>query len=619
MIERSKTITMDRTSPPLSAIFPGGSDMGALIGTFDWARTPLGPIPGWPHGLTSAVGLMLPATAQIVLFWGPDLIALYNDAYARVVGDKHPWALGRPAREVWSEIWDELEPLLQGVLRTGETVSAKDRPFRLERRGYPEQAYFDISYSAVRDGTGAVAGVLCIVSETTERILAQRALAKTQERLSHALDASGMIGTFEWHIPTDTFHSDARFAAMFSVDPEKGETGASIAEYFGGLHPDDRDRIRRAVDRTIATGEKYVEEYRLLRQDDSIRWVEAHGGCVYDEAGKPVRFAGAVIDITERRQAEEVERGLAAIIASSDDAIISKDLNGIVTSWNRGAERLFGYRAEEMMGQPITILIPEDRQDEEVEILARLRRGERVENFETVRRRKDGSPVEASLTASPVKDAQGRIIGASKIARDITERRRAERLQRTLMHELNHRVKNTLATVQAIARQSFRSSSLGSRERETFEARLQAMSRAHDLLTRESWDGTDMAAVVAQVLAPYQRERFGIGGPDLRLTPRVALALTMALHELATNAAKYGALSTPAGRVAITWTVTLGDPPRLGLRWQESGGPPVSPSPEKGFGSRLIERSLALELGGEVHISYEPGGVVCDVRAPVSG
>ena len=169
------------------------------------------------------------------------------------------------------------------------------------------------------------------------------------------------------------------------------------------------------------------------------------------------------------------------------------------------------------------------------------------------------------------------IVGASKIARDITERRRAERLQQTLVHELNHRVKNILATVQAIARQTFRSGPLDSRARETFEARLHALSRAHDLLTRENWDGAEMAAVVAQVLAPYQRQRFEIEGPQLRLPPRVALALTLALHELATNAAKYGALSVPSGRVAITWAVRPGDPPHLALRWQEHGGPLVSP------------------------------------------
>jgi PAS domain S-box-containing protein len=331
-----------------------------------------------------------------------------------------------------------------------------------------------------------------------------------------------------------------------------------------------------------------------------------------------LRFPGVVIDITHRKQADEVERWLAAIIESSDDAIISKNLNGIITSWNRGAELLFGYRPEEVIGKSITILIPEDRQDEEPRILERLRRGERVDHFETIRRRKDGSLVEISLTISPVRDARGVIVGASKIARDISERKRAERLQETLVHELNHRVKNTLATVQAVARQSFRSSLVDSAARENFEARLHSLSNAHDLLTRENWDGAEMAAVVAQVLAPYPRQRFEIDGPKLRLAPNVALALTLALHELATNAVKYGALSVPSGRVAITWAIKPGDPPDLAFRWQEHGGPEVSPPTRKGFGSRLIERSLALELSGEVAITYDRAGVVCDVRAPVS-
>ena len=323
-------------------------------------------------------------------------------------------------------------------------------------------------------------------------------------------------------------------------------------------------------------------------------------------------------DISERKRIEEVEQWLAAIIESSNDAIISKNLESIVTSWNKGAERLFGYRAEEMIGAPITVLFPEDRQDEEERILERIRRGERVEHFESTRQRKDGSLVEVSLTISPVKDSRGRIIGASKIARDITKHKQAERLQRLLVHELNHRVKNILATVQAIARQTFSSGQWDNTARETFEARLLALSKAHDLLTRENWGGADLSQVVAEALAPYHRDRFEIGGPDVRVIPRMALALTLALHELATNAAKYGALSVPTGRIAVLWQVRPGDPPHLIFRWQERGGPLVSPPTQKGFGSRLIERSLALELAGEVNITYDPAGVVCEVCAPLS-
>jgi two-component sensor histidine kinase len=170
--------------------FPlGGGEMGALVRALDWSKTSLGPISAWPTHLKATISLMLPAQAQILLFWGREFVALYNDAYAPTIGAKHPKALGRPARENWAELWDDLEPLLRRVLGTGETVFAKDRPFYIERHGYPENVYFDISYSPVRDAAGKVEGVLCIVSETTERVVAQERqhllLRETNHRLKN--------------------------------------------------------------------------------------------------------------------------------------------------------------------------------------------------------------------------------------------------------------------------------------------------------------------------------------------------------------------------------------------------------------------------------------------------
>ena len=172
--------------------FPSdGGQMGALIRALDWSTTGLGPTAAWPAHLKAAINLMLPAQAQIVLFWGPEFIALYNDAYAPTIGEKHPRALGRPARESWTELWDDLEPLLRRVRESGETVVAKDRPFYIERHGYPENVYFDISYSPVRDEAGEVGGVLCIVNETTERIVAEERqrllLRETNHRLKNLL------------------------------------------------------------------------------------------------------------------------------------------------------------------------------------------------------------------------------------------------------------------------------------------------------------------------------------------------------------------------------------------------------------------------------------------------
>jgi PAS domain S-box-containing protein len=322
----------------------------------------------------------------------------------------------------------------------------------------------------------------------------------------------------------------------------------------------------------------------------------------------------------ERKRAEEARRTLAAIVASSHDAIISKDLDGVIGSWNGGAERMFGYAASEIVGKPVTLLIPVERLEEEDNILSRIRRGEGVE-CETVRRRKDGSLVDVSLTVSPIYDGGGRIVGVSKIARDITDRRRHERHQKTLVNELNHRVKNTLASVQSIASQTLRHSSTAAEAEKQITGRLVALSQAHDVLTKQSWEGAPLHQLVSQAVAPHcvpGVDRFDVEGPDIWLSPKSALAVTMALHELCTNAVKYGALSNDAGRVTIVWTVAADNSgPRLRLRWTERGGPKVEPPRRRGFGSRLVEHGLSHELGGEVRIVFDPSGVVCTIDAPV--
>lgn len=287
----------------------------------------------------------------------------------------------------------------------------------------------------------------------------------------------------------------------------------------------------------------------------------------------------------------QVEKRLASIIETSYDAILTKSLCGIVTSWNEGAERILGYTSAEMIGQSIMRLIPQDRPNEEPEILGRVSRGERVDPYETVRIHKDGSLINISLSVSPLKDQTGKVVGASAIARDITEKARAEQVQRLLVEEMKHRVKNSLATVQAIARQSLRSAS--DDERAVFTARLHALANAHDLLTQENWRHAPLREIISRALTPFETSRFTIAGPAVPIEASKSLQLTMAFHELATNAVKYGALSNASGQVRIDWTVLDGQSgPKLRICWEERGGPPVSPTNRKGFGSRLIQASL---------------------------
>ena len=251
---------------------------------------------------------------------------------------------------------------------------------------------------------------------------------------------------------------------------------------------------------------------------------------------------------------------------------------------------------------------------------ARALRGERVQGIEFQHRR-GGDSQWYRISGVPLRDAAGRVSGALLAIVDIDQEKRAAEHQKLLVNELNHRVKNTLATVQSIAAQTLRNADTTAEARDAVESRLLALSRAHDVLTRENWEGASLSEVVGQAVEPYRTEgdkRLHVAGPDVRLPPHMALALAMALQELATNAVKYGALSNSKGAVHITWTVHNGAfPPRLALRWAEMEGPRVKAPRRRGFGSRLIERSLAQDLDGTVKIEFAPQGVICVVDAPI--
>ena len=337
---------------------------------------------------------------------------------------------------------------------------------------------------------------------------------------------------------------------------------------------------------------------------------------IRDQSGRVIFLHPTGIDITERKQVERALhdreqrlRSLASIVESSDDAIVSKDLNGIITSWNKGAERVFGYTADEAIGQPITMVIPQDRHDEERTILTRIRRGERIEHFETVRQRKHGSLITVSLTVSPVKDAKCKIVGASKIARDITEQKRSQEQIATLAREAEHRTKNILAGVLAITKLSQSDTADGLKQ--AIEGRIRALANVHSLFAQSRWIGAELSAVAKQELAPYGQEtRVQIDGPQVLLEPGAAQAIAVVLHELATNAAKYGALSTAQGRVALKWSHEAGG--RLVLSWTETGGPAVEVPKRRGFGGRVIERMVA-DLKGTTRFDWHPEGLVCEI------
>jgi PAS domain S-box-containing protein len=303
---------------------------------------------------------------------------------------------------------------------------------------------------------------------------------------------------------------------------------------------------------------------------------------------------------------------LRSIVENSDDAIITKNLDGIISSWNKSAERIFGYTAEEVIGKPITILIPPDRDNEEPAILARLRRGERIDHYETVRQRSDGRLIDISLTVSPVKDAQGKIVGAAKIARDVTMRKEKDEHIAMLAREAEHRTKNILATVQATVNLSQSDTTAGLKR--AIAGRLRALAKLHDLFVKSHWTGAELSTIAAQELDPYRGEneaRVQIVGPQVWLEANTAQAIAVTLHELATNAAKYGALSVPKGQVELTWLRAADT--RLTIRWTEIGGPAVRKPTRQGFGTSVIGRMIRGQLKGTTHLDWRAEGLACEI------
>lgn len=344
--------------------------------------------------------------------------------------------------------------------------------------------------------------------------------------------------------------------------------------------------------------------------EEIVKAIAAHAAIAIDNAALLVE---ARRESEARRVAHEASAKLAAIVAYSDDAIVSKSLDGTITSWNASAERLFGYTVAEAIGQPITMLIPEERLHEEDMIIGGVREGRRTDHFETQRRRKDGSLVHVALTVSPIRDEDGVIVGASKIARDISERVHAQQQQTLLMREMNHRIKNLFALTRRLISLSARSATSVEELTKKLRERLTALARAHDLTISGEADGnrasTDLLSLVRAILSPYEadhREGLEIAGPEVSVGGSALTPLALVLHELATNAAKSGALSSPQGRLTVE---LVREDETVTLHWRERGGPAIAGVPAQvGFGSKL-EKATLTGLGATIEREWNPEGL----------
>ncbi|WP_261295306.1 ATP-binding protein [Sphingomonas hylomeconis] len=277
----------------------------------DWAQSPLGPREGWPPALRSTLALLLACPTPMFLAWGPDLLCFYNDAYRPILGYRSETALGRPFRDVWASIWSDIEPLVTTTL-AGESCTVTDMRLDLSRQGRPEESWWTFTYSPVFDDAGKIAGLLCVTGETTARVVAERERAAAAERLDLALSAGNSIGIWDWDVLADRVTADTRFATLYGIDPDKAAAGASIAEFFAGIHPDDLSRVQSEVLDAVERCGSFRSEYRLLNAEGRVRWVSAQGRCIAGADGRCERFPGVSYDITDRMTSELAIRAAKA-------------------------------------------------------------------------------------------------------------------------------------------------------------------------------------------------------------------------------------------------------------------------------------------------------------------
>jgi len=591
-----------------------------LLRRYDWSATPLGARADWPFSLRTTVDLMMASGHAMCLASGPERTLLYNDAYAAVLGARHPAAFGMRLEEIWSDVWSEIGPL---VARTfaGETATFHDMPLTMTRNGFPEQTWWSFSYSPVRDDRGAVAGLLNVTTETTGRVVAEqerdeaiaelrrsegqwRRLFETMEEgfiLGAVLrDDAGRIIDWRYEEVNDAWYDLVGIA-------RGGAIGRTIREVFPGIE----DEWVLEFASVVEAG----EPVRFTRQVGSLgRWYDgvakAAGGdyftVLFTEVTDRVRREqrqSAIITLGDRLQAlasvDDMVAATATILADSFELPVVNydDIEAGAASVAIGGMVLTPFVEDLRAGRAI---MKRDGMAPFV-VMPVVERGTLVALLHVSSAApRDWSAEEVQF----LRDVAHRLRAA-------VERLRAAERQEILNGELSHRVKNTLSVVQAIAMQTL-SSQIDRGSMEAFGNRLKALAAAHDVLLTRSWAAAEIADVVQATLASFPADRVRVNGPELPIGARTAMSLSLLIHELATNAVKHGALSVPAGHVVIDWAINEG---QLEMRWVERGGPPAIAPTRRGFGSRII--NMGLTGSGDVKLHYASDGLTVEMTAPV--
>lgn len=467
-------------------------------------------------------------------------------------------------------------------------------------------------------------GLGMLFRDVTAQLRADEERRQTDAKIGLAIQA-GRMAVWEYETATDALKSSPELNALLGFELEDVLDAAEIRSRF---FPGDGERIREAAAAAMAAGQRHFDsEVRLIAKDSSLRWLWMRAEVVLGPSGAPVRTLGVVIDITDRkRMAEELafhRADLDAALRAGRLAFIDFDHATGLFKPSARLNELYGYAPDHVLtlDDARSRYHPEDA-PKIAGWFAEFAANPALTDWNwTFRLVMPGGEIRwVEGVGAYERSRDGTIVRSRGVLQDVTDRQRWEEHQRLLINELNHRVKNTLAIVQGLAQQSLRADAPREAAFARFEARLTALATAHSLLTSSNWEDAALDQVARGAVDAATGEtgqRVRIEGPRATVRPQTAVALSLALHELCTNALKHGALSTPAGGVDLTWTLTGADPRMLRLSWREQGGPEVQSPRGKGFGRRLLEQGLARELGGVVELQFQQSGVNCVIEAPL--
>lgn len=614
------------TKPPAASRFlsylAGAGAIGEDILRFDWASTPLGPIETWPLTLRATIRTALTTQQPINFFWGPDLRQFYNEACLSFMGERTSDAIGAPFYAFWAEVAEDVRPLVEQAL-SGTGCGRENLPLVMTRNGRTEETFWTFSYSPLFDDDGEISGFINIVNETTATVRAEERARTELARLSEMFQQSPSFMAI-------LRGSDHRFEfvnpAYLQVIGHRDVVGRTVADILP-------DAVRQGyldlLQEVYRTGEVYraTSAKYAVQAEIGGPVVERYVDFVFqpikalDETTTGILVVG--FDVTDRieaaRELAESEAFLRGILNSSSDCIKVLDIDARLIFMSEGGQRVmevadFGA----IKGCPWPDFWKQDGNLAAREAVAAAAKGI-AGSFQGYAETMAGNRKYWDVQVAPIFGADGKPERILAVSRDISALKNAEIQRGELIQEMSHRQKNSLAIVQAIVAQSFRQAKTIEQGRDAIAGRIAALAAAQDVLTATEWATSNIAQVIDAALAPHRdgSDRFVLNGPAVELSQQQALGLSLAMHELATNAAKYGALSSERGRVEIAWAVGPGR--AFQLSWTEHGGPPVVQPERRGFGSRLVERMVAPYFQGTTELQFRPEGVAFRLDGTIGG